>query len=369
MSITATKAEPRDRWDILDFANLVFSHNSRPHDFRALLPKMYGDDVDFTPCHYLLKEDGRIAALTSALCYDIICGEDRLKVGYVGTVSTHPYRRGRGYMRACMELLHEDTEASGAQMLALCGQRQRYGYYGYSTGFSAVNHLVTRANVKKALKDVDAEGIRFEEAEAAPEGAVRLHESQPYFCVRDPGRYAQYLRSWDRRFYRVMKDDSCLGFCAEELADIELFDPEDIERVVKAWVLQRGDTWILLGLVHTAWNERLGRVAEKSGIENSAMLRVVDWPGCAEFFLKVRARCIAPLEDGVFRLGIKEIGTLEMGVEGGVPCCRMSGEPADVTLGRIAAQEFLFSTRGLYLPEKVFNWLPLPGWIPPQDGY
>ena len=30
--------------DILDFANYVFSQSSQPHDFRRLLPKLYGEN-------------------------------------------------------------------------------------------------------------------------------------------------------------------------------------------------------------------------------------------------------------------------------------------------------------------------------------
>ena len=30
--------------DILDFANYVFSQTSQPHDFRRLLPKLYGEN-------------------------------------------------------------------------------------------------------------------------------------------------------------------------------------------------------------------------------------------------------------------------------------------------------------------------------------
>ncbi len=369
MNVTVAKAAPEDRWDVLDFANFVFSQAHVPHDFRQLLPKMYGDDVDFTPFHYIAKEDHRIVGLTSALPYDVVCGEDRLRVGFVGTVSTHPYCRGKGYMKACMALLREDMEKSGAQLLVLGGQRQRYEHYGFSVGLPAVKHTVTKGNVQKALGGIDADNIRFEEEQGPCGDAVRLHESQSYYCVRDPARYVQFMRSWNRKFFRILRGDETLGFCAEGLSDIELYDPEDLLSVVKAWVLANGTAEISLGFTCTRWNEILSGLAEDSRAVNDHMLRVIDWPGCAEFFLKARARRIAPLEDGLFRLGVEGEGTLEMRVEGGVPRCRMTEASPDRVLDRIGAQELLFSIRSLYLPAGVHNWLPLPAWIPGQDSY
>ena len=368
MRVTIARAEPADRWDILDFANFVFSQAHVPHDFRRLLPKMYADDVDFTPCHYLAKEDGRIVGLVSALVYDMVYGEHRLKTGFVGTVSTHPYRRGAGYMKACMALMHEDMAKKGVQLLVLGGQRQRYGHYGYSVGCPAVRHHISRANVDKALGSVNASDIRFTEETDGKE-ASRLHMTREYRCERDPARYLAYVRSWNRAFYRIGEGDKCLGFCAQGLSDIELYDPNDLLRVVKAYVSAFGDVDITMGIACPRENETLFSLAEHSAIINRDMVRPIDWPACAEFFLKVRAGCISPLQDGLFRLGVEGVGTLEMRVEGGIPACRLTDAAPDAAMSPTAAQELLFSTQSLFLPRGIRNWLPLPCWVPDQDGY
>lgn len=53
--------------DILDFANYVFSQSSQPHDFRRLLPKLYGENSGSEGYHYLVREDGRIRAMVCAM--------------------------------------------------------------------------------------------------------------------------------------------------------------------------------------------------------------------------------------------------------------------------------------------------------------
>ena len=364
------KASRADRWKMLDFGNLVFSVASAvPHDFKKLLPKMYEDDMPFEDYHYLAKEDDNIVGLTSALTFDICSGEDRLKVGYVGTVSTHPYRRGGGFMKACMKLLHEDMESRGVQLFVLGGRRQRYGYYGYSSGLPMVVHRINSVNVEKAMKDVDAEGIRFEEALETPDGAVALHESAPYYCSRDPRRYIHYMHSWKKKYYRIVREEKALGFCTQGLSDLELYDDSDLLKVVKAWISQYGDVEMAFGLQKKAWNRTLGAVAEGSSIVNSEMVRVVDWPAVTETLLRVRARDIAPLEDGEWKLGIEEIGTLKIVVKDGQPKCEMVDEPGDVTMNRLDAQSLLFSTQSFYLYENVKNWLPLPLWVPNADCY
>lgn len=52
-----------DREDIIDFINMVFSMTGRAHNFKALLPKLYGDALDTSGFHFLAKEDGKIKAV------------------------------------------------------------------------------------------------------------------------------------------------------------------------------------------------------------------------------------------------------------------------------------------------------------------
>ena len=60
--IEYTKAKTEDSEELIDFINMVFSHNERPHDFKRLLPKLYGEGRDTSDCHYIVKENGKIKA-------------------------------------------------------------------------------------------------------------------------------------------------------------------------------------------------------------------------------------------------------------------------------------------------------------------
>ena len=96
-------ATPADEESILDFINMVFSQAHRPHDFAALLPKVYGHP-GFSRYHVLAMREGRIRSTVALLPLELrIDAQCALKMGFVGSVSTHPSERGAGHMRELMK--------------------------------------------------------------------------------------------------------------------------------------------------------------------------------------------------------------------------------------------------------------------------
>ena len=65
MSVTYGPGVPADREAIIDFINYVFSQAHRPHDFKKLIPKTYGDPgEEFEKWHFLAKSEKGIRAGT-----------------------------------------------------------------------------------------------------------------------------------------------------------------------------------------------------------------------------------------------------------------------------------------------------------------
>ena len=127
------KAFRHEEADILDFINYVFSQAHRPHDFKRLLPKVYAHE-GFYRWHYVAVENGRIRGTVAVLPVEMPFGEGQsLKIGYVGSVSAHPYDKGAGHMKKLMQLMLEDTKDQ-YDLLALGGRRQRYQYFGFECG-------------------------------------------------------------------------------------------------------------------------------------------------------------------------------------------------------------------------------------------
>ena len=108
-------AAPADHDDCLDFGNFVFSQAHAPHDFKALLPKVYGDSVCCTveARHFIAWRDGRIRAMVACLPTVMHYLDRQLSIGFVGTVSVHPYSRGEGHMKRLMADMLADAKAQG----------------------------------------------------------------------------------------------------------------------------------------------------------------------------------------------------------------------------------------------------------------
>ena len=106
-------ARPQEEADVLDFINMVFSMHSQPHDFAALLPKVYAHP-GFARYHYVAVEDGHIRGTVALLPLTLRVEENcALKAGYIGSVAVHPYSRGAGHMKALMRMALTDAEAQG----------------------------------------------------------------------------------------------------------------------------------------------------------------------------------------------------------------------------------------------------------------
>ena len=157
------RALPHEEADILDFINYVFSQAHRPHNFKTLLPKVYAHD-GFHRYHYVAVQDGKIRATVAVMpAFMPVGNNDMLKIGYVGSVSVHPYARGEGHMKKLMHMMLEDAEKEGYDLLALGGQRQRYQYFGFERGGAKLCFTVNQSNIRHALPNTEGRRITVRE--------------------------------------------------------------------------------------------------------------------------------------------------------------------------------------------------------------
>ncbi len=207
-------ATPEDKHDIIDFIDFVFSKAHEPHDFATLLPKLYGADADTTPHHFIVKEDGRI--LAAILAYPVemtILGKRLMTIG-VGSVSTHPRARSRGFMDDLLAAVDEHARQYDAAFAVLGGNRQRYGYYGFELAGCHVNATLMRHNAVHAFKDADTAGISLVPmVDEHVDAAIALHASQPCFCARSPEQFITILKNWRNNPMAILRDGNMIGYC------------------------------------------------------------------------------------------------------------------------------------------------------------
>lgn len=275
-------AQPKDKEEIVEFIDYVFSKAHRPHDFATLLPKLYGRDGDGAEHHFVIRENGKIMA--TILAYPVAMqmgGVQLLSLG-IGSVSTHPAARGRGYMQALLGAVDERARAMNADFAVLSGMRQRYAYFDYHYGGYQMNAGLTPTNVRHVLAGVDVSGIEIlPMAQSHAAQAAALQRRQSCFCVRSESAYLDILRSWENKPFVLMKGGAAAGFGTLRqnagschIAELLLEDEADFPAAMKALSARQGMLTICAAPWEKARAAWLGSVCEEFSIARNHSYKV-----------------------------------------------------------------------------------------------
>ncbi len=361
---------------IIDFGNYVFSHAGDATDFPSLIPKLYGPGSDSGPYHYLLKEEGLIRAMACVQPLNLRVAGEPLQAACIGTVSVHPYARGRGYMKALMTRVTADLKAQGTAFACLGGQRQRYEYYGFTpTGVQTAFHL-TAANLRHRYGSA-GDWVTFWPLESPEDPLVReafsLYEAQPVAGARTPETFCAVCRTWNMQPLAVQIDGAFAGYvCArgETVQELRLRRAADLPAVCAALMRREGVEALRVTL--PLWEREaiawFADVAEYGQTAPNSQFLLLDFPTVTRAFMRCRA-ALPPLADGRLVLDIAGTCRIKLTVQAGIPAVEETAEPPDVSLPPFEAARLLFSPLGgmpgLPVPP---GWFPLPLYVPGLDA-
>lgn len=379
MAFTYRVATEADRDSYIDFANLVFSMAHRPHDFKALLPKVYGDGKETAHMQYLALDDaggvrGLVAVMPGEMC---VMGEP-IKTGYVGTVSVHPYARGEGHMKKLMNMALSGMRESGCDLSMLGGQRQRYEYFGYTRGGVSLTYTVTATNARHALSDVDVSDIEIRAVGAgdadALAAACALFEKKPCRGRRTPENFHDVASSWTAKLMGVYKAGAFAGYmivsAGGSISEIVLRDEALIGAVVKRHLGMTGaaSCEIACAAFDLPLRRGLSRFAEYSSADEAQQILIFNFPKVIGAFLKLKASC-APLEDGV-RAFIVDGQHFTVSVKANAVAVTTGAAPGARELSAMDAQFLFFGRDGeLYGESLPMGWGQLPLYLDSADGF
>lgn len=370
-------ARSAEREAYLALADSVFAgQTGRPFDFASLLPKMYGPGLDTSNRQYLAVDDARgVVGLIASLPGELRAGGMTLRTGYIGTVSVHPKARGEGHMKRLMALNLERLLGEGADLVLLGGQRQRYAYFGFEPAGLAFETVVTRSNVRHALSDVDASGVRFEEI--TPGGpweseAAALHRAQRMAFDR-PG-FATVCVSYGCKPFAAVADGRFVGYVVREseegcLCEVAAPDGAALDRLLKAW-LQHTQGASVRFPVSPAEPETLRHLWNYAeGIQAGPCVQalVLNWPRVTEALLRVKAS-YTPLADGELSLEADGRAFAVRVQNGQVSVSPDVKNPLRLTrreAQRMLLDPFAFETRAA----APAGWFPLPLFVPTVDAF
>ncbi len=381
--IEYTKATTEDLEDLIDFINMVFSQDHRPHDFKALLPKLYGDHRDTAGCHYIVRENGKIRAAVGVFPTTMHVGDTELRLGQLGSVSVHPYARGKGYMKALMQEAVRDSREKGMDALVLGGLKNRYQYFGFMPTESAVRFTFLPENIRHLLSGTDSRALSFERVSPGSPclaEMMALYQSCPVYTDREsPEYFYDVLCSWNGEVYAVRRNGAFAGYLSaskdhREIYEYMLRDLSDFAPMLKAWFERQAPSSLRTrcGMYEREKCEVMGRYCEsfESGIGHSWNIFHMEKVLLA--WMKIKDR-YEPLAPGVLTLNIKNADGTE---ETCRLCWNSSGTECEksVEISRLDLIEAAFSeavefrSYGECGTMKYQNWFPLPLFIAESDA-
>ena len=366
------KAGKKDKQEIIDLINYVFSYDHRPHDFKALLPKAYSDEVDGMGAeHYIAKENGKITAVVAIRIIDIDYAGSIIKAGMVGSVAVHPYSRGKGYMKKLMKAAADDAKKAGVQMLLLSGKRQRYGYFGFENAGLVYNFNISAANIRHALRDVDDSEITFREMTAEnPEEiklACEMNNSKLCHTIRREEEFMRIMNSWSEKSYVIYKKGEMTGYSFGKLREWVLKDSSDYPAVMKAMLKNAENTYIPAGAYERDKIEFLSSICENYSLSHCEKISVLDWKAVVRALLGLKTK-ITRLSDGEASFAADNACFTISVKNNSAAVTDSAPDKNTVSLSHNGAERLFFELDGL-AAGKFGNWFPLPLYIDPADRF
>ena len=372
------KGTPADREKFIDFANMVFSCAHQPHDFKALIPKVYADGRDTDDMHNLaVRDDGSIRGLVAVMPNELRIGDTVLKTGYVGTVSTHPYGRGEGHMKKLMAMAIEGMANDGIDIAMLGGQRQRYEYFGFTKGGINYSHRITKTNLRHVLGNADVSGIVINEvAESDMETIAKcaaMREGDPIAAKREVEQFHIIARTWFNNLKSIVIDGEFAGYMisgGEGISEIKLFDIAKVNLVFKTYMEKYGVSSVHMstGEFETELNRELAKTEEDVSVHHSEMLRIYNFNKVIGALLSVRAAYM-PIEDGR-RSFVIDGKPMTVCVENGVPSVTAEADADAMQLTAMEAQNLFFAIYGdVTVGRLPYGWNRLPLYMSHTDAF
>lgn len=369
-------AQNKDKQDIVDFINYVFSVAYTAHDFKKKLPKVYADNAkENTANHYIIKKDNRIKAALSYRKISVdVCGTV-LKYGLIGNVSVHPYCRGEGYMTELMNHVIEIAKSDGTDLMVLTGQRQRYGYFGFEPAGSILRYTLTDTNIKHSLGDIECSDISFSSLEYAKEKEIdeiiKLYEMRPAHTIRDKDEYINIMSSWEEKTNLVFYKGQLKGYIYGRLREVVLEDEELLYPVIKAYfnTFDIKNAEIYLQPFEKRRAELLARICETSCIMPLSMIKVMNWENVLTAFLRLKSET-QKLPDSQITVKI-ENEVLKLTIRSGVVTVEKAEmETPDFCLCEKDALALFFGLNGILIQEnETASFSALPFVIDKPDTF
>lgn len=359
MNQQITQLHQADYAEAMDFMNMVFSMDGEPHNFPELLPALYKPTEELMQCHYAIKIDGRIKALLGIYQSEMVIGDESIKFAQIGGVAVHPYCREQKLMSSLMNFAVEKIKTDGYDLAGLCGNRERYKYFGFERCGTNIRFVVSGNNFKH--NGIKSENLSFELVEnPTPELIAELnslYKNHPLHINRSNEKFFDICKTWQHRLHVARKDGEIVGYIVPhgKKAAAELVAISDKYRlaILQEFFNSTDDFFFYVNPTEKAFLRTMSQIAEGKSVEESGNWQIINHDKVLTALLKLRNR-FEPLTEGEAVFAIENTGTFKISVSEKEISCQKIAEQAATLFNR---EEFMRIALGP-LPAGMTSELP-----------
>ncbi len=363
--------------DLMDFLNYVFGFDGNSSDFKKILPKLYKKEADPTYHNYVVTENGKLKAAVGAFESTVSFGGKKLTCRGIGNVAVHPYARGKGYMKDCMNMALKGMLEDGIDFSALGGQRQRYHYFGYDHLGSDYHINITPTNLRHIFRDAPAPTVELhpvkEEEAKLLDPIAAMQASRLIHTVRDRKDFYDICCSFASSatpLWAVIKNGVCVGYFLNSLKELTLTDMADFNDTIRAYVASRGKVTLIV----PSWNRPMidagMKLCENASLGITYSFNILNYRNVLSAILPIQAEAY-PAAKGTLSVlihGYAGDTCLRLTVENGTASVEEIPVPAVLPSGmmeltHLDAMQFFFGLYSPYrrqLPPALAPLFPLP---------
>ena len=372
-----------DHEDLIDFLNYVFGMNGFDSGFYRLLPKLYRPAFRPEDHNFIVTEDGKLRAAVGSYPIALSVAGHELSAAGIGNVAAHPFRRGKGYMKDCMNMAMRDAVEQGLDFAVLGGRRQRYSYFGFEPAGLCAKFTLEDHNLRHAW-GYKGEPFGYKAERVSPDDADALSaidsltRRQPSHPLRPADKLYDTLNNWESKVCKVLSPDGAFAgyfLATGSVSEIDCVSPDHAGGVIAACFAFMGKPALdfFIPPYSRTMLDALSDLSEGMVLTVTENYCVLNYERVARACLELKSQLV-PLCDGELFLDIDGFAgkeSLRVSVSGGKPSVEKAEPGKGISLSHRKAMELLFgpfSQERYALPAFAQNWFPLPLFVPEVDN-
>jgi GNAT superfamily N-acetyltransferase len=201
-----------DSIELMDFLNNIFriSRGCPPTMFEEY-PTMYHRK---NYCNLLIiRDNGKIVSHVGIYPYDIVSQNQRLKVGGIGGVSTHPDYRKKGYAAELLNFCIEKLEKENYDFSILWGNPSFYQRFGYQPSGKEYIYILNKNILNKSNFFITKYKILLYQPEMLDEIIKFYNKTKPSRVMKSKEKWALLLSLPNRNTFVAYDKDRVVAYC------------------------------------------------------------------------------------------------------------------------------------------------------------